>query len=972
VGGQGVTTACGTAPCFTVNSATSITVDVPAASAGTVDITVTTPGGTSAVSSADQYTYVAAPTVAGVTPNAGPLTGGTAVTVTGTGFTNVSTVSVGTTAISTTCGIAPCFTVVSSTQITVDMPPEAAGFLNITVTTPGGISAVTSADTYVYAPVPTVTAVSPQFGPTVGGNTVVITGTGFKSTNSPNADFMTVQVSNGTTNTLVTPCPSPPHAPCYNVDSATQITVEDFAPHAAGTVNLTVTTPGGPSAIVAADQYTYELLPNVTSVAPQAGPVAGGNTVILTGTDFTNATQVTVGTIAITAACPTTPCYTVNSATQITLTMPAEAAATVNITVTTPGGTSAIGVADTYSYAPIPTITKLTPNHGSIQGGANVTVTGTGFRSGNYYSTSSVMVGTTSVTVTPCPGTVTAPCYNVNSATQIFIEDFPAHATGSVFITVTTVGGTNATSSADKYIYGATFPTVTSISQRSGAEKGGNVVTIGGTNFSGTGFATTDVTFTGSGGVGIIDVPASSTYPCPSSTTGCFTVLSPSQISVFTPAEAAAGTVDIAVVTDVGTSGNSSADQYTFIAPSVYSALAPFRVCDTRPKSPTPQCAGRTLGSRGTVAIQISGGPVPAGARAVVLNITAINHSSTRTYLTAFPSGGSVPLASNININGGATLANLVVAQLSPSGGITIFNGAGSVDVLVDVQGYFAAATGSGLVPGEFHGIAPFRICDTLANTHTACAGTTNNPLPANTWRLIGLSGTGSVPPTGAAAAVFNLTATQETAATYLAITPPNGTDQCPTGAPASSNLNTGAGQNLPNRVISRLGPHNDICIYNGAGSANFIIDVNGWFGTGTESSAGALFYSVPPTRICDTRTGTGTECSGKPLAKATTKVVPVAGVMVVPGRGGVVNPPIAVVANLTGVSGTAATYFTLYPSDASRPGTSDLNPSANDVIANLAIVQIATTGGLAGDLSLYNAAGSINAIVDVAGWFQQ
>ncbi len=76
--------------------------------------------------------------------------------------------------------------------------------------------------------------------------------------------------------------------------------------------------------------------------------------------------------------------------------------------------------------------------------------------------------------------------------------------------------------------------------------------------------------------------------------------------------------------------------------------------------------------------------------------------------------------------------------------------------------------------------------------------------------------------------------------------------------------------------------------------------------------------------------------------------------------------------ANLTGVSGTAATYFTLYPSDAPRPGTSDLNPSANDVIANLAIVRIATTGGLTGDVSLYNAAGSINAILDVAGWFQQ
>src|SRR4029077_3106563 len=219
-----------------------------------------------------------------------------------------------------------------------------------------------------------------------------------------------------------------------------------------------------------------------------------------------------------------------------------------------------------------------------------------------------------------------------------FIEDFPAHAAGGVDITVTTVGGTSALSSADRYIYGATFPTVTALSQRDGAQKGGEVVTIGGTNFTGQGFTTSDVIFSGSG-IGPVDVPVTNPYPCPSSITGCFSVVSASQISVFTPSVAAAGTVDITVVTDVGTSGISNADQYTFVAPNAYSALNPFRVCDTRAKSPTPQCTGRTLGSKGTIAIQISGGPVPAGARAVVVNLTAINHSTTRTYLTAFPSG---------------------------------------------------------------------------------------------------------------------------------------------------------------------------------------------------------------------------------------------------------------------------------------------------------------------------------------------
>ena len=80
------------------------------------------------------------------------------------------------------------------------------------------------------------------------------------------------------------------------------------------------------------------------------------------------------------------------------------------------------------------------------------------------------------------PRNTDRPCYNVNSSTQLFIEDFPANS-GTVDITVTTVGGTSAVDHADKYFYGATFPTVTFLSQRYGAQKGGAVLTITGTNF---------------------------------------------------------------------------------------------------------------------------------------------------------------------------------------------------------------------------------------------------------------------------------------------------------------------------------------------------------------------------------------------------------------------------------------------------------------------------------------------------------
>jgi YVTN family beta-propeller protein len=442
-----------------------------------------------------------------------------------------------------------------------------------------------------------------------------------------------------------------------------------------------------------------------------------------------------------------------------------------------------------------------------------------------------------------------------------------------------------------------------------------------------------------------------------------------------------------ATVTETSTGGTSTARVFTgqtmsrnggpsaeasrtalVVAPGAYTALAPFRVCDTRAHPSSNPC--HTLGAAGTITIQVTGvaGPnaqsVPLGAQAVVINLTAINRSAANTYVSAFPAGTAVPLASNINLNANGVRSNLAIVQLSTGGKVTLFNSVGSADAIVDVQGYFATPGGSGA--GAFHGFTPTRICDTRGSGATACGGA----LPAKTWRRVVLSSAGSIPATDAAAAVFNLTATGGTLATYLSIAAPNGSDACPTSAPAVSNVNPAAGVSLPNRVIAALGPHEDICVYNSVGTIDFIIDVNGWFGNGSEATLGALFYAVPPTRICDTRAGSGTPCAGAFLTPRGIDIIPVAGVLAVPADGGAANP-VAVIANLTGVAGTAATVFTLYPSDASRPLASDLNPATGDVIANLAIVRIATSGPSVGDVDLFNGVGDINAILDVAGWFQ-
>jgi large repetitive protein len=177
-------------------------------------------------------TAVAAPTVTGVSPNSGPAAGGTAVTITGTGFTGATAVEFGTTA-------ATGLVVVNSTTITANSP-SGSGVANVTVVTPAGTSATSAADQFTYnaavvVAAPTVTGVSPDSGPTAGGTTVTITGSNFTGATAD------VVVVNATTITAVSPA-------------------------GAGVADVTVVTSAGASAATPSDQFTY-VAPTTTVVS---------------------------------------------------------------------------------------------------------------------------------------------------------------------------------------------------------------------------------------------------------------------------------------------------------------------------------------------------------------------------------------------------------------------------------------------------------------------------------------------------------------------------------------------------------------------------------------------------------------------------------------------------------------------------------------------------------------------------------
>ncbi len=401
---------------------------------------------------------------------------------------------------------ATSFTINSSTSITAVTPAQYAGVVDVTVQTYAGTSATSSSTqfTYTLASAPTISSIDTSSGSTAGGTTVNLTGTNFSAE---------AQVYFGAE-----------PAASVTVNSSTSITVTS-PPEAAGTVDIKVLTYGGYSASSSSDQFTFTAAsaPTVTSLGTSSGSTAGGTSVTITGTDLTGTTAVNFGSVPAVS-------WVVNSSTSITAVSPAQAAATVDITVTTTAGTSSTGAGDqfTYSAASTPSITSVSPSSGSVLGGDTITINGSNF------------TGATAVAF----GTTQATSFTVISDNAIVVTA-PAGAAATVDITVTTYAGTSSTGSSDHYTYTAvSAPTITSLGTTSGTSGGGTSVTITGTNL----LSTTAVYFGAE--------PATS-----------FVVVSSTQIQAVSPPQAA-GAYDVTVTANGLTSALSANDRYTYTAAS--------------------------------------------------------------------------------------------------------------------------------------------------------------------------------------------------------------------------------------------------------------------------------------------------------------------------------------------------------------------------------------------------------------------
>ena len=129
--------------------------------------------------------------------------------------------------------------------------------------------------------------------------------------------------------------------------------------------------------------------------------------------------------------------------------------------------------------------------------------------------------------------------------------------------------------------------------------------------------------------------------------------------------------------------------------------LTPSRILDTRTGNGAPAAM---VGPGATVGLQVTGrGGVPAsGVSAVAMNVTVTNPTAT-SWLTAWPAGEALPLASNLNYTPGQTVPNLVVVKVGADGVVNLRNAEGQVHVLADVVGWFDDGTGEQVVDaGDF------------------------------------------------------------------------------------------------------------------------------------------------------------------------------------------------------------------------------------------------------------------------------
>ncbi len=421
----------------------------PAAQAGFADLQITNYFGTGVLVGA--FNYVGAPTVASVTPARGPVSGGTAVVIEGTGFADAP-------------GAEVFFGDGQATGVDVQgdgarinaTTPAAArpGRVDVKVANAYGEGVLAGGFTYFdpAAGEVTITSVTPPHGPLAGGTVITIAGTAFTYT----GDLRVLIGDRELAGTEV-------------IDS---LTVRGTTPPGAapGPVTVQVLCANGDASLP--NGFTYLASMRIDDVVPDSGPVAGGTAVTISGAGFTTVQDTTVRFGAATASIT----EIADSATIVCVTPEVAAAGSVDVTVTSSNGQAVLADGFLY-YAPL-ALASVTPASGPLAGGTSVELKGAGFTS------------PADMTVRFGDNPTASP--NVVDSETLYCVTPAGAAPGLVAVTVTRFEGAETATLADAFTYlpPPSPPTIVAIAPVSGPVTGGTQVTITGDNFTATGTET--------------------------------------------------------------------------------------------------------------------------------------------------------------------------------------------------------------------------------------------------------------------------------------------------------------------------------------------------------------------------------------------------------------------------------------------------------------------------------------------------
>ena len=409
----------------------------------------------------------------------------------------------------------------------------------------------------------------------------------------------------------------------------------------------------------------------------------------------------------------------------------------------------------------------------------------------------------------------------------------------------------------------------------------------------------------------------------------------------------------------VGASASTAASLPAVAAPSdtavgtYYPITGNQRVLDTR-----TSVGGHkgVLGPKSELALQlggVSGVPAGAAASAVVLNLTAVSPTSN-TYLTAYPSGSTRPTVSSLNVAAKQVRANLVTVPVGTDGKIRIYNHTGSVNVVVDLMGFYAKSDIQGThgVGSMFETVQPGRMFDSRTDPNFS------GGIAPGDGVLLGLD-FGTTDNANVRGYVVNITAITPSGSGFL--TAWDGTDPMPT----ASSVNYSKNQIVPNMAfVPSQADESDpsgtsiFAVVNGSRSARTHVAVDVVGVMAANQLEGYRFEPLTPTRIIDTRSGLGgPKAPLGPTPQSRTYSAPASTTS---------GATYFLVGNGTAISPTTATFLTLWESGEPRPEVSNINVAKSEVAANAAVVPLSEDFRF----DVFNRNGSVNFALDVAGRF--